>query len=81
MRQLLVSLTVALALSLTSLGVAFGHVHRITPLLCLTTDNATHSGARTAQGGPITGIIPNAVGNANLTLDTLGQDAAPCPPD
>lgn len=81
MRRLLVSLTVALALSLASLGVAFGHVHGITPLPCLETDNA-NSGASAAQGVaiPEAGLIPNVVGRAGLPTGTgnLGRGAAPC---
>jgi hypothetical protein len=77
MRRFIGPLILALALSLASLGTAFGHVHGITPLSCLSTDNA-NSGALAAHGSPITGLIPNAVGNASLEPGTIGRLAAPC---
>lgn len=68
----------ALALSLATIGSVLGHVHGITPLSCLSTDNATTSGALAAHGGPITGLIPRDVGRAPLEPPTGGRLAAPC---
>lgn len=79
MRRLVRAVVVALALSLASVGVTLGHVHGITPLSCLDSDNV-HSGASAAQGDPIpaAGLIPNVLGNANLVIGTLGRASAPC---
>lgn len=86
MRQGIASLLAALALTLVSLGSALGHVHGVTPLLCLSTDNPLSGGLRVnttpaaaTNGGPITGVIPIAVGNAPLTSgEDGGRNAAVC---
>jgi hypothetical protein len=87
MRRFIVSLLAALALALASLGSALGHAHGITPLLCLSTDNAEKSGglgtngtaADDDNGGPITGVIPISVGNAPLVSGVDGgRNAAVC---
>lgn len=86
MRRFIVSLLSALALALASLGSALGHAHGITPLLCLSTDNANSGGNGTngtpaddANGGPITGVIPINVGNAPLVSgEDGGRNAAVC---
>jgi hypothetical protein len=86
MRRFIVSLLAALALALASFGSALGHAHGITPLLCLTTDNANSGGNGTNDtpadidfGGPITGVIPIAVGNAPLVSGVDGgRRAAVC---
>jgi len=81
MRRIVTSLVLAGALSLVALGSAIGHVHGITPLSCLSTDNAATSGGLAAQGAPITGFIPGDVGNATLEPPTGGRlHAAPCAP-
>ena len=86
MRRFTVSLLAALVLALASLGSALGHAHGITPLSCLTTDNANSGGNGTngtaaddANGGPITGVIPINVGNAPLVSGVDGgRRAAVC---
>ncbi len=78
MRRIVISVAMATALSLATIGSALGHVHGITPLTCLSTDNAVASGGLAAQGGPITGFIPRDVGSAPLEPPTGGRLAAPC---
>jgi hypothetical protein len=87
MRRFIVSLLAALALALVSLGSALGHVHGVTPLLCLATDNPMSGATGTngtpaddATGGPITGQIPINLGNAPLTAFSgdAGRHAAVC---
>lgn len=80
MRRLLTSLLLALVLAFAAVGAAFGHVHGITPLRCV----APHAGANAAQGGPITGLIPLGVGNAEasggvVALFGLAFDTPACP--
>jgi hypothetical protein len=74
MKPLLVALAVAAGLVFPATGSA--HVHGITPLLGLSCDvdntvtgaNQTNSTpAASANGGPISGLIPTTVGNAPLT--------------
>ena len=79
MRRFIISLLAALALALASFGSALGHVHGITPLPCLSTDNANSGGLGTNDtaadidnGGPITGVIPINVGNAPLVSGVDG---------
>jgi hypothetical protein len=84
MRRLLTSLLLAAVLALAIVGSAFAHVHGITPLRCVgaaddganQTDNTP---ASSAQGGPITGLIPRDVGNAPLTVGDGGFDTPACP--
>jgi len=84
--RLIASLLAALALTLASLGSAFGHVHGVTPLPCLSTDNPISGAQRTnltpaavANGGPIAGVIPITLGNAPLTSgEDGGRNAAVC---
>ncbi|HEX2221157.1 MAG TPA: hypothetical protein VHK06_01395 [Candidatus Limnocylindria bacterium] len=86
MRRLIGPLLLALALSLVTVGSALGHVHGLTPLTCLDTDNAATSGARRTEttpawntnGGPLGGVIPVDVGNASFTTPHGGRLAAPC---
>lgn len=79
MRRVTAAVLLAIALSLVSVASALGHVHGITPLSCLDTDNAARSGALNAQGGPIAGFIPASVGNAPLVpFAGGGTAAAPC---
>lgn len=80
MRKLLTSLLVALALTILTASSALGHVHGITPLRCV----APHAGANAAQGGPITGLIPLGVGNAEasdgvVAIFGLAFDTPACP--
>jgi len=69
MRRFTISLLAGLLLTLASLGSALGHVHGITPLGCVTTDNPLAGGNRVnttpafspdggVTGGPIFGVIP-----------------------
>jgi hypothetical protein len=79
MRRLVRATVIAAAISLSSVGLTLGHVHGITPLGCLDTDNP-NSGAAAAQGHPIPaqGLIPNVLGKAELVIGTLGRASAPC---
>ena len=81
MRRLLTSLILAFALSALTAASALGHVHGITPLRCV---GVADDGANAAQGGPIRGLIPLAVGNAEasdgvVAIGGLGFDAPACP--
>ena len=89
MRRLAAAILLALALSAATLGTALGHVHGITPLGCLTQDNANSGGngtedgaADSENGGPLFGVIPISVGNAPLSSNVGdgGQHSAlwPC---
>jgi hypothetical protein len=72
MRKMAMRLSLLLALGGTAavlVAPAQAHVHGITPLLtlantCGVTDLA-NTGANSAQGAPITGLIPIDVGNAD----------------
>jgi hypothetical protein len=78
-RRIIIPILVALALSLASVGATLGHVHGITPLSCLDTDNAATSGGNAAQGAPISGLIPRDVGAAPISPPAGGRlHAAPC---
>ena len=81
MRRTAVILALVALLVLGLAQAALAHVHGITPLIELgcKVDNTITGGNRAddgpagaANGGPITGLIPNAVGNASLTPGTLG---------
>ena len=81
MRRISTSLLLAAALSVVAVGSALGHVHGVTPLSCLSTDNAATSGGLAAEGAPIGGFIPRDVGAAPLEPPTGGRlHAAPCQP-
>jgi hypothetical protein len=60
---------------------AGAHVHGITPLLTLANEcgvtDVGNTGANRAQGAPITGLIPNDVGHAQLTPMESGGFNAP----
>lgn len=84
MRRLLLSLTLALMLALTMVGLALGHVHGLTPLRCVgvADDGANRTNATpasTANGGPVGGLIPRDVGNAPLTVGDGRFDTPACP--
>lgn len=90
MRRFTISLLAGLLLVLASVGSALGHVHGITPLGCMSHDpanagaNQTEDGAADSEnGGPLTGLIPIAVGNASFGPDTpenvvAGEHSALC---
>ena len=84
------ALLMALAVPLFSgVGTASAHVHGITPLLQCSVDDpnsgvngANGTPADAANGGPIMGLIPNDVGEADLTpmVDGgFGATAGHCP--
>ena len=58
---------------------AAAHVHGITPLLTLANQcgvtSLANTGANRAQGAPITGLIPQDVGNSPLTVGDGGFTA------
>lgn len=86
MRNIVVSLVLAMALTLLSVASALGHVHGITPLRCV---GVAHDGANATNdtpaafdnGGPIRGLIPSDVGNAPLAGGDGGFDTPACPAD
>jgi hypothetical protein len=73
----------ASALVLVPAGAASAHVHGITPLRCTPAPanagaNQTDGTPASAQdGGPISGVIPIAMGG-NVSLNGGGFDAAVC---
>lgn len=85
MRRSIVLLTLSILLVLGLAGPASAHVHGITPLLdlgCTGVDNtvtgangANDTPADSANGGPITGLIPSDVGTAPLTGGDGGRNA------
>jgi hypothetical protein len=84
MRRILASLLVGSALALATVGGALGHVHGITPLRCVgVLDDGANAvngtPAFSANGGPITGLIPRDVGRAPLTSGDGGFDTPACP--
>jgi hypothetical protein len=81
MRRIILIMALAALLVVGLAPAAFAHVHGITPLLELgcKVDNTITGGNRADDtpagadnGGPIVGLIPNAVGNASLVPGTLG---------
>jgi hypothetical protein len=85
MRRWTISIVAALLLAAASLGTALGHVHGITPLGCVTTDNpiagangTNGTPADDANGGPIAGLIPRDTGNAPLTTGDGGRHSSLC---
>lgn len=88
MRRFTISLLTGLLLVLASVGSALGHVHGITPLNCPGVNNNANAGANGTNGtpaddaneGPITGVIPIAVGNAPFSSNVgdAGQHSALC---
>lgn len=86
MRRLATSLLLTALLLFALAGSALGHVHGITPLRCVGVllDGASRvntTPASTADGGPISGLIPSAVGNASLAVGDGGFDTPACPVD
>lgn len=85
MRRWAISIMAALALAVASMGTALGHVHGITPLGCVTSDNpiagangTNGTPADDANGGPIAGLIPRDTGNAPLTVGDGGRHSSLC---
>jgi len=76
------TLTVA-ALVIVPVSSASAHVHGITPLRCTPApvnagaNQTNETPAAAANGGPISGVIPIAMGG-NVTLFGEGFDAAVC---
>ena len=71
-------------LTLIPAGPASGHVHGITPLRCVgvALDGATGTDttpAAAVNGGPISGLIPSSVGQADLGFGDGGFDTPACP--
>lgn len=64
-RSMIILMVLVVLVVLALAPAATAHVHGITPLLCDGIGNA-NSGANAAQGGPIAGLIPRVVGNADL---------------
>ena len=79
MRKLVVALVISVLLALGLVAPSAAHVHGITPLSCLSNENANSGGNRADDVSPvITGLIPRDVGNAPLEPGDGGRDAAPC---
>jgi hypothetical protein len=75
----------ASALIVIPAGAASAHVHRITPLLCLSVESENAGADQVNEtpallNGGLTGVIPFIKGG-NVTLDGEGADAAVCDPD
>jgi hypothetical protein len=83
MRKAILASVAAVALTLGAAAPAAAHVHGITPLLGCTVDSP-NSGAITtddtpassANGGPISGLIPATVGESSLGFGDGGFGAA-----
>ena len=77
-RAFIVSACVAAATAVSA-APAGAHVHGITPLLTLANEcgvtSLANTGANRAQGDPITGLIPQDVGSAPLTVGDGGFNA------
>ncbi|MGH8927949.1 MAG: hypothetical protein ACRDWH_06330 [Acidimicrobiia bacterium] len=82
MRRVLLIATMVALLILMTMPVASAHVHGVTPLLDLgckvdntiTGANQTNNTpAAAANGGPIAGLIPSTVGNADLVSGDGGR--------
>jgi hypothetical protein len=63
---------------------AQGHVHGITPLRCVGVENdganqTDNTPAAAANGGPISGLIPQNVGRSPLMPGDGGFDTPACP--
>lgn len=75
----------ALALVIVPATVASAHVHGVTPLRCTAApanagaNQTNDTPAAAANGGPISGVIPVAMGG-NVPLFGGGFDAAVCAP-
>lgn len=85
MRRIMIAALLALLLVLGGVPAASAHVHGITPLLelgCKVDNSVTGANrvnstpASSANGGPITGLIPRDVGNAPITFGDGGFGAA-----
>jgi hypothetical protein len=84
MARLVAALTLAGGLLAMPVVPASAHVHGITPLRCVGTDNdganqTDVTPASAANGGPISGLIPSTVGGASLTIGDGGFDTPACP--
>lgn len=72
-----------MVLAVTPAVAASAHVHLITPLRCTPApanagaNQTDQTPASASQGGPISGVIPFAMGG-NVTLQGEGFDAAVC---
>lgn len=86
MRRLMTAVLLAGALTLVSLGTAFGHVHGVTPLNCAGVPNNPNAGALAtdgtpaddANGGPIVGLIPRDTGESVLLGGDGGRNSSLC---
>lgn len=82
-RAAIVSLAIVGGLGLIPAGSASAHVHGITPLRCVGVEDdganqTDNTPASAANGGPISGLIPNSVG-APLVPGDGGFDTPACP--
>jgi hypothetical protein len=79
MRRICAAALLAAAIATSAAAPAGAHVHGITPLLTLANEcgvtNVANTGANRAQGSPITGLIPQDVGQAPITVGDGGFSA------
>jgi hypothetical protein len=83
-RAAIVAFALAGGIALLPAAPAIAHVHGITPLRCvgIADDGANRTDttpASAANGGPISGLIPQDVGNSPLTVGDGGFDTPACP--
>jgi hypothetical protein len=82
-RHALIALTAMAAVALVPVGPASAHVHGITPLRCVGSDNdgadqTDETPAAAENDGSVTGLIPRDVGSAPLTVGDAGFDTPAC---
>jgi hypothetical protein len=83
-RAAIVSLAIIGGFVLVPAGSASAHVHGITPLRCVGVEDdganqTDNTPASSANGGPISGLIPSTVGDAPLVPGDAGFDTPACP--
>jgi len=79
MRRIAMIGAVVAAVAALAPSTGSAHVHGITPLLTIANEcgvtSLANTGANRSQGDPITGLIPQDVGNSSLTVGDGGFDA------
>jgi hypothetical protein len=83
-RGLLVTAAAVGAFAALPASQAAAHVHGLTPLRCVGTNNdgadrTDDTPAAAANGGPIRGLIPRDVGRSPLDIGDGGFDTPGCP--
>lgn len=83
-KGLLATVAVVGGIAALPVGPAQAHVHGITPLRCVGVENdganqTDNTPAAAANGGPISGLIPQNVGRSPLMPGDGGFDTPACP--